>query len=154
MEVLDVWGDPRLELSRRGATLLCAGLPGWWGWLGGLVFVFTGKSWLRWAATGGEGCGVSLNRYEQAIFEYLQSHPDEGRHWENKVSTRAARGELAASTLADELWDYVRERAAHTQPFRDWAARGGVQRTSLLNLAEYLIRLWGPVAPKRKPPVL
>lgn len=109
---------------------------------------------MRWFKQSGEGVGVSLNRYEQAIFEYLQSHPEEGRHWENKVATRTARGELPAAILADELWDYVRERSAHTQPFRDWAARGGVQRTSLLNLAEYLIRLWGPVLPKRKPPAL
>ena len=116
--------------------------------------MFTIKSMLRWTASVGEGFGVSLNRYEQAIFEYLQSHPEEGRHWENKVATRAARGELRASILAEELWDYVRERSVHTQPFRDWAARGGVQRSSLLNLAEYMIRLWGPVVVKRKPPAV
>ena len=107
---------------------------------------------LRGTASGGEGFGVSLNRYEQAIFEYLQSHPEEGRHWENKVATRAARGELRAAALSEELLEYVRERAVHTQPFCDWAARGGVQRSTLLNLAELLIRLWGPVVVKRKPP--
>jgi len=95
---------------------------------------------------------VSLNRYEQAIFEYLQSHPEEGRHWENKVATRAAAGGLRATVLAEELWDYVRERGAHTQPFCDWAAGGGVPRSSLLNLAEYMIRRWGPPVTKRKAP--
>ena len=97
---------------------------------------------------------MSLNRFEQAIFEYLQSHPEEGRHWENKVAARAARGELRASVLVEELDDYVRERAVHTEPFRGWAARGGVQRSSLLNLAEYLIRRWGPPVTKRKPPIV
>ncbi|MFT3831614.1 MAG: hypothetical protein QM691_18115 [Opitutaceae bacterium] len=95
---------------------------------------------------------MSLNRFEQAVFDYLQSHPDELRHWENKVSSRARHGALAPAVLADELWDYVRERGAHAEPFRDWAARGGIPRSSLLNLAEYLLRIWGPVAPKRKPP--
>lgn len=93
---------------------------------------------------------MSLNRYEQAIFEYLQSHPDEGRHWENKVVSLAARGELRAVALAEELWDYVRERAVHTRPFSDWAAQGGVPRSSLLNLSEYLIRRWAPPPPPKK----
>ena len=95
---------------------------------------------------------MSLNRFEQAVFDYLQTHPEELRHWENKVSERAARGVLSAPTLADELWEYARERAAHAQPFRDWAERGGGPRSSLLNLAEYLLRIWGPVVPKRKRP--
>lgn len=116
------------------------------------MFGFMSKSLLRWTTQRGEGFGVSLNRYEQAIFEYLQSHPEEGRHWENKVATRAARGELPASLLVEELWEYVRERSVHTQPFSDWAARGGVQRSSLRNLADYLLRLWGPVAVIRKSP--
>ena len=95
---------------------------------------------------------MSLNRFEQAVFDYLQSHPDELRHWENKVAGRAARGGLSPVTLADELGDYVHERGNYTEPFRGWRERGGVPRSSLLNLAEYLLRIWGPVAPKRKPP--
>ena len=96
---------------------------------------------------------MSLNRFEQAVFDYLQTHPEELRHWENKVAGRAARGVLSAPTLADELWEYARERAEHAQPFRDWAAGGGGPRSSLLNLAEYLLRIWGPAVPKRKPTV-
>lgn len=92
---------------------------------------------------------MSLNRYEQAVFDYLQTHPEELRHWENKVAGRAARGTLPAAALADELFDYVRERGAHTEPFRGWLERGGVPRSSLLNLAEYLLRIWGPPVTKK-----
>lgn len=91
---------------------------------------------------------MSLNRYEQAVFTYLQAHPEEFRHWENKV---AARGGLAAPALAEELSDYIRERGTHVEPFREWMEKGGVPRSSLLNLAEYLLRIWGPVAPKKRP---
>ncbi len=96
---------------------------------------------------------MSLNRYEQAVFDYLQAHPEELRHWENKVASRAARGTLVPATLADELREYVHERGTHVQPFRDWRERGGVPRTSLLNLAEYLLRIWGPPMPKRRTPI-
>jgi hypothetical protein len=108
------------------------------------------KSWLPWTVPPEEGFPMSLNRYEQAVYDYLQAHPEELRHWENKIAGRAARGGLSATALAEELWEYLRERAAHTQPFRDWAERGGVPRSSLLNLAEYLLRMWGPVPPKKK----
>lgn len=93
---------------------------------------------------------MSLNRYEQAVFDYLQAHPEELRHWENKIGGRAARGGLSAMTVAEELGEYIRERGAHTQPFKEWMERGGVPRSSLLNLAEYLLRMWGPLPPKKK----
>jgi predicted ATPase len=60
---------------------------------------------------------MSLNRYEQAVFTYLQAHPEELRHWENKVATRAARGGLSVATLAEELSDYIRERETMWTPF-------------------------------------
>ena len=94
---------------------------------------------------------MSLNRYEQAFFAYLESHPDEHRHWQAKVARLAAQPGRSARSLAEELWDYARERAAHAEPFREWAERGGVPRSSLLNLAEYLLRIWGPPV-VRKPP--
>lgn len=97
---------------------------------------------------------MSLNRFEQSVFDYLQAHPDELRHWENKVVGRAARGVLTAPALADELSDYVRERGGHVQPFRDWMDRGGVPRSALLNLAEHLLRRWGPVVTKKRTPDL
>lgn len=94
---------------------------------------------------------MSLNRYEQAVFDYLQSHPEELRHWENKVSTRAMRGELPPHQLVEELSDYIRERGTHTRPFSEWMEVGGVPRSSLRNLADYLLRIWGPVVAKKKP---
>ncbi len=96
---------------------------------------------------------MSLNRFEQAVFDYLQAHPDELRHWENKISSRVRHGGMDSSAVADELWHYIRERGNHTEPFRGWMERGGVPRTSLLNLADYLLRIWGPPVPKRKPNV-
>ncbi|MBI3884951.1 MAG: hypothetical protein HY302_04385 [Opitutae bacterium] len=94
---------------------------------------------------------MSLNRYEQTVFDYLGSHPDELRHWRMKVAEAAAQpreaGELSRS-LERELWLYFEERAQHTPVFRQLTA-GGVRRVSLLNLAEHLLRLWGP-PPKAK----
>jgi hypothetical protein len=101
---------------------------------------------------------MSLNRYEQALFDYWAGQPDEHRHWRTKIvdATRAAAapGEVARA-LERELWDYFVERSEHVARLRELNA-GGVRRVSLLNLAEHLIRLWGP-PPKAKrsapPPV-
>jgi hypothetical protein len=94
---------------------------------------------------------MSLNRYEQALFSYWEKQPDERRHWQAKVTeaTRLA-GEpgAAARSLERELWDHFVERSAHVPALRDLAT-GGLRRVSLLNLAEHLIRLWGP-PPKQK----
>jgi hypothetical protein len=86
---------------------------------------------------------MALNRYEQLIYDHIQSHPEELRHWENKVLVRARHGNPDATGLADELWEYMRERADHVPGWRAWA--GGIPRSSLRNLAEYLLRLWGPL---------
>jgi hypothetical protein len=59
-----------------------------------------------------------------------------------------ARGE-AARRLEREIWDYLNERSPHVPSLRDLHT-GGVRRVSLLNLAELIIRIWGPV-PKAKP---
>jgi hypothetical protein len=96
---------------------------------------------------------MSLNRYEQTIFDYWEHQPDERRHWQTKVveATRvsAVPGETAR-VLERELWDYFVERSQHVARLRELNA-GGVRRVSLLNLAEHLIRLWGPVPKPRKP---
>ena len=94
---------------------------------------------------------MSLNRYEQTLFEYWKSQPDERRHWQGKV-TAAAReaagpGEIARA-LERELWDYFQERTLHVPVFRNLNA-AGLRRVSLLNLAEHVLRLWGP-PPKAK----
>jgi hypothetical protein len=96
---------------------------------------------------------MSLNRYEQTLFDYWEHALDERRHWQAKVTdlTRSAAqppGELAR-VLERELWDHLVERTPHVPALRNLHAPGAA-RVSLLNLAEYLIRLWGP-PPKPKP---
>lgn len=96
---------------------------------------------------------MSLNRYEQAIFDYWERQPDEKRHWQAKVvavTARAGTGAEAARSLERELRGYAQERSAHVAPLRELADVAA--RLSLLNLAEYLIRVWGPLPkPKRAP---
>lgn len=96
---------------------------------------------------------MSLNRYEQTMFNYWQNQPDELNHWKSKViqlaKTTAAPGEVARA-LERELWDYFTERNQHVPLFRDLSI-GGLRRVSLLNLAEYVLRLWGPPPKNRKP---
>ena len=96
---------------------------------------------------------MSLNRYEQTMFNYWQKEPDELNHWKNKVIQAAkiasAPGEVSRA-LERELWEYFAERSQHVPLFRDLSA-GGLRRVSLLNLAEYVLRLWGPPPKNRKP---
>ncbi|EIP99552.1 hypothetical protein OpiT1DRAFT_04073 [Opitutaceae bacterium TAV1] len=96
---------------------------------------------------------MSLNRTEQTVFDYLQANPEERRYWENRVRTTLAGsgGDVhAASLLLDnDLWDYYRERSEVASPFREIVAREGLRRTSLRNLAEYLLRIQAPSGPRR-----
>lgn len=93
---------------------------------------------------------MSLNRYEQSLFDYWEKQPDERRHWQAKVAelTRglAQPGEVARG-LERELWAHFAERSQHVPALRGMAT----SRVSLLNLAEYIIRLWGPVPKPKKP---
>jgi hypothetical protein len=96
---------------------------------------------------------MSLNRYEQAVFDYWNRAPDERRHWQTKVVelTRGAAVPVElARGLERELWEYLTERSAHVPALRDLRLEGG-QRVSLLSLAEHVIRLWGPPVKPRKP---
>ena len=98
---------------------------------------------------------MSLNRYEQTVFDYWQGHPEERRHWQAKViAATQVTGELgeAARRLERELWDYFVERSQQVPLFRNLGA-GGIRRISLLNLAEYLLRLWRPVPKPKKPTI-
>lgn len=98
---------------------------------------------------------MSLNRCEQRIFDYLQRHPDERQFWQGKfqsVSKTAADEHIAAALLEPELWRYYRERSAVAPPFIEAAKHEGLQRTSMKNLAELLLRLWGQPRPKKKAP--
>ena len=95
---------------------------------------------------------MSLNASEQMIFDYVQRHPDERHYWVEKVQKTSARSiddYEAARLLEADLWRYFEERSAVASPFKEVAAREGVRRTSMRNLAELLVRLW--TQPRRKP---
>ncbi|ACB73391.1 hypothetical protein [Opitutus terrae] len=95
---------------------------------------------------------MSLNRSEQMVFDYIQTHPEERQYWVEKVqkTSRAASDQHeAARELANDLWRYFEERSAVASPFKEMAQREGVRQTSMKNLAEYLLRLW--TTPRRKP---
>lgn len=96
---------------------------------------------------------MSLNRYEQSLFDYWERQPDERRHWQMKTVEAAKRtgapGDVVRG-LERELWDYFRERTTQVPTLRSLAPEGG-QRVSMLNLAEFMLRLWGP-PPKPKRP--
>jgi hypothetical protein len=97
---------------------------------------------------------VSLNRNEQRVFDYLRSQPEEDRHWRRKVVAMAgpeADEHEAARRLDGELWQYYVERSGVVEPFRSAAKHEGLERTSMRNLAELLIRLWTDPRPKAKP---
>jgi hypothetical protein len=98
---------------------------------------------------------MSLNRCEQRVFDYLQSHPEERHFWQAKLQTVAkAAGDdhLAVVRLEPELWRYYVERSAVAAPFKEAARHEGLQRTSMKSLAELLIRLWTEPRPKKKAP--
>lgn len=97
---------------------------------------------------------MSLNRCEQAVFDYWERAPDERRHWHGKVValTRGGADVALARGLERELWAYVLERSPHVPALRELRLEGG-PKVSLLNLAEHLIRLWGPPPkPRKRPP--
>jgi hypothetical protein len=63
----------------------------------------------------------------------------------------AGPGEVARR-LERELWDYFRERTAQVPALRA-LGRGDGQRVSMLNLAELMLRLWGPPPKPKRPSV-
>jgi hypothetical protein len=94
---------------------------------------------------------VSLNRCEQLLYEYVEKHPEERQYWLHKVQRLAAGSEtqhVAANKLDAELWYYLQERAAVVPALKPYA---GAKRTSMKNLAEYLLRSWAPPKPKPRP---
>lgn len=95
---------------------------------------------------------MSLNRCEQRVFDYLQKQQEERQHWQAKfqAAAKAAGDERnAIDSLSAELWRYYVERSGVVREFREAAAREGLQRTSMKNLAELLFRLWIEPRPKR-----
>jgi hypothetical protein len=94
---------------------------------------------------------VSLNRSEQSLLDYVEKHSEERQYWLHKVRADAAgctNDHEAATVLEPELWRYYVERSQVVPIFIEHAQREGLRRTSMRNLAEYLIRLWA--APRAK----
>lgn len=97
---------------------------------------------------------MSLNACEERIFDYLQNRSDEGRFWQEKVRAMVtAHGEpgAAASRIESALWLYYVERSAVVPAFRAAVRSEGLQRMSLRNLSELLIRLWTRTNPPVSP---
>jgi hypothetical protein len=97
---------------------------------------------------------MSLNRCEQRMFDYWAKHRDERQFWQEKVRATAklaADDHAAAARLEPELWRYYLERSGVAAEFREAARHEGIQRTSMKNLAEFILRLWTEPRPKKKP---
>jgi hypothetical protein len=97
---------------------------------------------------------MSLNRCEQRVFDYLQSHPEERHYWIGKFQgalKEAGDEHIAAFRLESDLWRYYQERSAVASPFKEAAQVEGLRRTSMRNLAELLLRLWTEPRPRKKP---
>jgi len=97
---------------------------------------------------------MSLNRSEQRVFDYLQSHPEERQFWQGKLRAAGKGNEdqhVIIMRLAEDLWRYYEERSAVASPFKEAAQTEGVQRTSMKNLAELLLRLWTEPKPRKNP---
>jgi hypothetical protein len=95
---------------------------------------------------------MSLNNVEQILFDYLQHHTEERHFWQAKVRELMEKSDndfAAATGLAQGLWMYYEERCRAVPLFHEAYAREGLRRISLRNLAEHLMRIWGPVRPAR-----
>lgn len=97
---------------------------------------------------------MSLNRYEQTLLDYIEKHPEEARFWRQKllelIAAAGGNGVLAAVGIERALWGYYEERSGQVAALRELNT-GGLRRVSLRNLADYLVRVWGP-PPKPKRP--
>jgi hypothetical protein len=95
---------------------------------------------------------VSLNRSEQLLYDYVQGQTEERQHWQNKVRALVAQSPDmpgAVARLDAELWRYYLERSEVAPVFIAAARAYGLKRTSMKNLAEYLVRLWTEPRPRK-----
>lgn len=97
---------------------------------------------------------VSLNRCEQLLLEYVERSGEERQYCIHKVQSLAKSfsPHLAAERLDGELWRYFLERASVVPALREFIKVEGAARTSMRNLAEYLLHLWAPARPKSPTP--
>ena len=99
---------------------------------------------------------MSLNRFEQLVFDYLRGHADERQYWQDKVRmivTQSRSLHQAAAQLDGEFWRYFEERSGSVPTFKKMMGSPAPRRVSMTNLAELLIRLWTEPKPAQaKPP--
>ncbi len=96
---------------------------------------------------------MSLNRYEQMLLDYVQSHPDEKHYWKERVleiDKLPLLREQIVIELNGQLWSYFEERSRHESPFKDIVMHEGSGKISMLNLSEYLLATWTPPKPQKK----
>lgn len=97
---------------------------------------------------------MSLNRFEQRVFDYWEGHRDERQFWQEKVRAAAKIApdcHAAAARLDGELWRYYVERSGVVPVFREAARHEGLRRMSMKNLGELALRLWAEPKPKKTP---
>ena len=95
---------------------------------------------------------MSLNRYEQLLYNYLESHDDEKRFWMAhvlEISRRGGRRENQVLDLNAQLWEYFEERSRFESPFREVVIHEGDRKISMINLSEHLLRILAPVVKKK-----
>jgi hypothetical protein len=98
---------------------------------------------------------MSLNRSEQMLYDYVQGQSEERQHLQNKVRAIAAGSPdipAAVARIDSELWRYYLERSEVVPVFVAAARMHGLKRTSMKNLAEFLVRLWTEPRPKKAAP--
>jgi hypothetical protein len=95
---------------------------------------------------------MSLNRSEQSLYDYINRHREERQYIHDKVQSIAAASvsaEGAVGRIDSELWRYYEERSSVVPEFREAARTYGLRRTSMKNLAEYLMRIWTEPKPRK-----
>jgi hypothetical protein len=95
---------------------------------------------------------MSLNRIEQALFDYIRSHPEERQYFQDKVRAIVAASDdahRAAARIDTELRRYCEERRSAVPSFLGGELPPGPLRTSMRNLAEFLVRQWTEPKPRK-----
>jgi hypothetical protein len=88
------------------------------------------------------------------VYDYVVGQSDERHYWQNKVrgiASNASGIPEAVARLESELWRYYLERSEVAPVFVAAARDYGLKRTSMKNLAEYLIRVWTEPRPRKLP---
>jgi hypothetical protein len=97
---------------------------------------------------------VSLNRAEQILFDYVERHAEERHFWQGKVRDLMSTTEDSFSVsaqLALQLTAYWHERRGVGSLPAGVESGKDLALISFRNLAEHLMRLWGPTRAHRPP---